>query len=1171
MAAKKKGTQTPAHAAQNPDAPHASETARREEEILAFWKEQKIFEATLTQRAPKGEFVFYDGPPFATGLPHYGSLLSSVIKDVIPRYKTMRGYHVRRVWGWDCHGLPIENMIEKELGLKYKQDILAYGIDNFNEACKQSVLRFADEWERYVDRIGRWVDFKGAYRTMDNDYIESVWWALKKIYDDGKLYEGRKVLLYCPHCETPLSKAEIAMDDSYEEVTEESVYVKCKLKDAEKHGYPEHTYFVAWTTTPWTLPGNVALAVGEEIDYVLVAEHDEYLILAKELHKAVAPTARIEREVKGKDLVGLSYEPVFEIAKVDAEQKENAFTVLPADFVTTEDGTGIVHTAVIYGEDDYHLGLAHDLPMVPLLSASGHFTDDAPAFMHGQYFKDAETSIKDDLEERGLLFKREMHTHSYPHCHRCGTPLIYVALTSWFINIGKIKKRMQETNQFINWVPEHLRDGRYQNILENAPDWTISRNRFWASPLPIWRNEETGKLVVIGSRDELQKRTKVSGNAYLVIRHGQAQSNVGHYISSDINDDNPLTEEGEAQIRRAAQRLKDEELDLIITSPFMRTSQTAAIVREELDLPQEQVVVDARLGEINLGVLNGKPIDAYKETHPTYADRFDSGPEGGESLQDVRRRLGAFLYEIERTYQGKRILLVTHEYAAWGLFGAAAGAGRDELIAMRGEGEDFIGNGEVRVLPFTPLPHNHDFELDLHRPYIDEVELIDTDGTPLTRVPEVIDGWVESGSMPFSQYHYPFENREEFEVSFPGDFIAEYIAQTRTWFYYLHAMSILLFDKASFKNVVTTGTILAEDGSKMSKSKQNFTDPLANLDRYGADAVRFYLMSSPVMAAEDMRFTDEELREAHNRVVNLLWNTTSFYQLYAHFDHAGIDPSDSPSVLDAWILARLNQLTDEVTEAYDRFDTIHATRPLRVFIEDLSTWYVRRSRDRFKGADERDRAFALATTRAVLLRLAQLAAPTMPFIAESVYRAAGGDELSVHLTDWPSAGRVDHDVLDAMLDVRSAVTLGLQARASAGIKVRQPLAQLTLQSDRLRGLTQCIELVKDEVNVKAVHFDPSQEEPVALTTTITPELQAEGDVREVLRHVQQLRKEAGLQPEDRIRLSVATNEAGMALVRAHEALLTGPAGVAELSFVEHGEGVVVATVTAPIAVAIERV
>ncbi|MDZ4284379.1 MAG: class I tRNA ligase family protein, partial [Patescibacteria group bacterium] len=463
-----------------------TDTARREEEVLQFWKEKGIFQKTLQKDAPEGEFVFYDGPPFATGLPHYGSLLSSIIKDVVPRYKTMRGYHVRRVWGWDCHGLPIENMIEKELGLKSKKDILELGIDKFNETCRRAVLRFAEEWEKYIDRVGRWVEFKGAYKTMDNSYIESTWWALKQAYNKGLLYEGRKVLLYCPHCETPLAKAEIAMDNSYKDVTEESVTVAFRLKDEL------NTHVLAWTTTPWTLPGNVALAVHPEIAYVTLEKNvggqSKRYLLAKDRLETVFPDGgySIVEEKKGDELVGLSYEPLFDIPKVAAQNKKNAFTILPAKFVMTDEGTGIVHTAVIYGEDDYNLGLEHDLPMVPLLDQSGNFNDDAPELVRGQYFKKAERAIKENLESRELLFAKERYTHSYPHCHRCGTAVIYNALVSWFIDIQKIKDRMLETNEDINWVPNYLKHGRYKHILESAPDWTISRNRFWASPMPIW-------------------------------------------------------------------------------------------------------------------------------------------------------------------------------------------------------------------------------------------------------------------------------------------------------------------------------------------------------------------------------------------------------------------------------------------------------------------------------------------------------------------------------------------------------------------------------------------------------------------------------------------------------------------------------------------------------------
>ena len=1025
-----------------------TDTALREEEVLTFWKENGIFEKSLQKDAPNGEFVFYDGPPFATGLPHIGSLLSSVIKDVIARYKTMRGFRVRRVWGWDCHGLPIENMIEKELGLKSKKDILEIGIDTFNEACRAAVMRFTDEWEKYVDRVGRWVDFRGAYKTMDNAYIESTWWGLKQIYDKGLLYEGRKVLLYCPHCETPLSKAEIAMDNSYKDVTEESVTVKFKVKNPEKIGLAGDVFLLAWTTTPWTLPGNVALAVGDDIDYVVIKNDGVSIIVAKERAEVNGLPLIVVQDIKGSALVGLSYESLFIVPSVTEQKKENTFKVLSANFVTTEEGTGIVHTAVIYGEDDYQLGLASDLPMVPLLDQSGNFNSDAPGFIRGQYFKKAERAIKEDLETRGLLFEKKMYTHSYPHCHRCGTALIYNALVSWFINIQKVKDRMLETNESINWVPKHLKEGRYKNIVENAPDWTISRNRFWASPLPIWKNPQTGTLTVIGSFDELKARIKRSGNRYFLMRHGEAVSNRDCVTSSRPDAPDPLTEQGIAEVSAEVGGLKEKKIDLIIISPYERTKQTAEIIRVALGLGKEAVVEDARLGEIKLGILDGVAIKKYHEFLEVGGRWSEQMPEGGESWNDVKRRAGELLYEAERTHSGKNILFIGHNSPLSMLEVVARGALLSDDFEHDADGKRF-GNAEIRTLDFVPLPHNRQYELDFHRPYIDEIALVDERGAELIRIPEVIDGWVESGSMPFAERHYPFEHTDEFEPkennAYPADFIAEYIAQTRTWFYYMHAISILLFNEPSFRNVIATGTLLAADGSKISKSKGNYTDPLILMDMFGADAPRYYLMAGVVMQAEDVNFKDEEVREAHNRVVNLLWNTYTFYTLYKPPDIPKEVPSESPFILDQWILSRLSQLVTEMTEALDVYDMPRATRPIREFVEDFSTWYVRRSRERFKNDDAKDRAYAVATTRYVLLTLSKLVAPVMPFIAESIYRGVCDEKESVHLEAWPEGGTVNAKMLVDMTTVREVVSLALEQRSRTGIKVRQPLQKLTIR------------------------------------------------------------------------------------------------------------------------------
>ncbi|OGM90434.1 hypothetical protein A2755_04080, partial [Candidatus Wolfebacteria bacterium RIFCSPHIGHO2_01_FULL_48_22] len=857
-----------------------SETAKREEEVLAFWRENKTFERSLEKDAPKGEFVFYDGPPFATGLPHHGSLLSSIIKDVIPRYKTMRGYRVRRRWGWDTHGLPIETLVEKELGLKTKKDIETLGVDKFNAKAREMVMKFVDEWEKYVERIGRWVDFKNSYKTMDNTYIGSVWWALKEIYSKGLLYEGRKVLMYCPHCETPLAKAEIAMDNTYQDVTEEAVTVKFELVD-----HPG-TYFLAWTTTPWTLPGNIGLAVGGEIEYVKarIVPHASitdrtgthhvtettYIYIAKDILEKCDRAYPggpyiygnefglvIEEEIKGEKLIGLKYRPLFD---VPALKSDNSYKVWPANFVTTSEGTGIVHIAPMYGEDDFTLGVNYQLPTAQLLNANGTYNDLAPEFLRDIYLRDANKDIKRDLQERGLLFARENHTHSYPHCYRCGTPLIYNAVPSWFINIQKVKARMLEENEKVNWVPEHLKHGRFKNIVESAPDWTISRNRFWASPLPIWKSKE-GKVMVIGSLRELKEKVKKSGNCYFTMRHGEAENNLEGILSSAVPGEYGLTKEGEETAQKEAEKLKGQNINLIFVSPVRRAQETARIVAEALGIPAHNVITDERVREQGMGVFEKGLIQEHWKMYTTSADQYELKPKGGESAMDAKRRMGDFLYDLESEYSDQNILIVSHGGPIWSLKAAARGASPIEMQKMHEK--EYPPKGVIEELIFAPIPVNANYELDLHRPYTDSIVLLDDEGREYERIKEVVDCWVESGCMPFAEYHYPFENKEEFERRFPGDFIAEYIAQTRTWFYYLHAIGIILFDKLTFRNVVTTGTIVAADGSKMSKSKGNYTDPLELIAQYGSDALRLYLMSSPVMQAEDLRFRDEDVRDAH--------------------------------------------------------------------------------------------------------------------------------------------------------------------------------------------------------------------------------------------------------------------------------------------------------------------
>ena len=1190
-----------------------------EKEILKFWKENKIFEKSLAKDSPQGEFVFYDGPPFATGLPHYGSLLSSIAKDVFCRYKTMRGYHVRRRWGWDCHGLPIENMIEKRLGLKSKKDIEAMGVEKFNETCRSAVLETADAWKEYIERIGRWVEFDNAYMTMDNSFMESVWWALKQLWDKELIYEGRKVLMYCPRCETPLAKAEVAMDNSYKTVTEEAVTVKFKVKNPEKHNLPENTYFLAWTTTPWTLPGNVALAVKEEIDYCLVEQGKENYILAKEKLAVLKEGYKISQEFKGKKLVGLEYEPlyphtcsassgtgvrVYEIPEVKNSGKKSHY-VVSADFVNTEDGTGIVHIAPMHGEDDYNVGVRYALPIIPLLDQSGHYNDNAPEIVRGFYLKKGEKYIKEDLEERGLIFAKQSHTRSYPHCHRCETPLYYSALSSWFINIQKVKNRLIQLNEKINWQPEHLKRGRFLNIVEGAPDWNISRNRYWASPLPIWKCQQNlkskisnlksekvscGKEILIGSVEELKKYTKKSGNKYFVMRHGWAESNEKNTISSKLENSHkyPLTEKGKEQVKTSAEKLAGQKIDLIFYSPFERTKETVFIVAEKIGLAKENIISDKRLSEMDWGVFDGRPVEECKDLLS-----FTEIAQGGESFNDLRKRTGEFLYDVEKKYSSKNILVVSHGDPIWILYSVAKGLNEKEATKARENKGDFIDKGDFMELPFVPLPHNKNFTLDLHRPYIDEVELVCPDcGGEMKRTPEVLDGWFESSSMPFAEYHYPFENKGQFEKRFPGDFVAEYIAQTRTWFYYMHAIAGMLFGDVSFKNVISTGNILGKDGTKMSKSKGNYTDPMLNMDKFGADALRYYLMASPVMQAEDVSFSDLELKETHGKIINILWNSFKFYDLYKAEYDGKTKAHESENALDKWILAKLNRLILEVTGGLEKYDTVKASRPIKDFASDFSTWYVRRSRERVKTESKptsdvgfgnrhrmsvlgEDKQFSLATMREVLNELAKLIAPIMPFMAEAIYKGVGaGEKESVHLEEWTLASlkiksqisnlpageaglKSGEKIIEDMNEIRKIVSLGLEARAKANIKVRQPVASLKIKSQisnlpaseaGLKNNEDLLKLIKDELNVKEIIFDDKILGEVELDTEISPELKEEGELRDLIRGLQDLRKKSGLNPGQKIVLYVQAEIQAREFMEKFATEIKKSAGIEKLEF-----------------------
>jgi isoleucyl-tRNA synthetase len=1117
-----------------------------EEKVLAFWDEQKTFEKSLKQTADGKPFTFYDGPPFATGLPHYGHILASTIKDVVPRYQTMNGRFVRRRWGWDCHGLPIEEIVERKLGISGKKQIEEIGVKTFNETCRSMVLQYVSEWRDMIRRIARWVDFDESYKTLDTDFMESVWWGFKQTYDKGLIYEGRKVLLYCPRCETPLSNFEVAMDNSYKDVTEESVIAKFKVKNPEKINLAgKNVYLLAWTTTPWTLPGNVALAVGEKIVYTALSVKgaEELYIVAGELMQKVFKDQEIEivsDDVKGADLVGLEYEPLFD---VPAMRSEKSYKVYSADFVTTEDGTGIVHTAVVYGEDDYALGVKVGLPVVPMLDDRGLFNDKAPEFLRGQYFKKADKLVIADLENRkpeSLLFKKENYTHSYPHCWRCGTALFYNAIPAWFVNIQKIKAKLLVSNdKEINWYPEHLKHGRYEKSVEAAPDWNISRNRYWGNPVPVWKCAACENVEAVGSMEELSKKAGGARNNYWVMRHGEAESNMFDILDSGQRQYLHLTPRGKEQAIAAAEKFKKElakehkKIDVIITSDITRTQDTEHIVASVMT--GEKEFVDERLEEIHLGpTLTGNRDEKYHEMFPTYEARFARRPEGGESLPDLRARVWGFLKECEEKYEGKNILLITHEYPAWMFMQTAEGWTEKRAIEEKKKQEgDFIGFAEIRKLDFKVIPRNDSGEADLHRPYIDDITFLCAScGGVMRRTPEIFDSWIEAGSMPFAEYHYPFENEKKFKRHFPAQFVAEYIAQTRAWFYLSHVVSFILFGHAPFENVVTTGTILAEDSTKMSKSKGNSPDPKLLIDRFGADSLRFYLMNSVVMQADNLNFSEKGVEGIYRKVGLLLANVYKYFETYrgesaadasgeGNGDHADrtADAADSANgnILDLWITTRTEELVDLVTRSLDIYDTVRATRAIQEYVDDLSTWYLRRSRRR------KDEGF-FVTMQSSLLTVSRVLAPFMPFLAEAIYAelAPADGAGSVHLEAWPKVKfslkeKERAELMDNMAAVRQLASAALAKRAEAKIKVRQPLAKLSIKGT-YAGIRdeRLLAILKSEVNVKEIVFDPELADEVALDTVITPELRQEGLLREAARMFQELRQKAGLEPKDRI-------------------------------------------------------
>ena len=995
------------------------EFPKMEEEILKFWEQNEIFKKSISQREGKDEFVFYDGPPFATGLPHFGHFVPGTIKDIIPRYQTMKGKKVERRFGWDCHGLPVENLIEKELGLNSKTDIEKYGVANFNEACRSSVLRYVSEWRRIVTRLGRWVDFDNDYKTMDPDYMESIWWVMKTLWEKGLLYEGYYILPYCPRCSTVLSNHELNLG-GYKDVHDPAITVKFRVTNVVAESPAEaaklssltdgHTFLLAWTTTPWTLPSNLALAVGPDIDYVLVQDGDERYILAEARLAAYYKKPeeyQILWKKKGSELIGITYEPLFPYFKESKEQ--HAFRTYPGDYVSTEDGTGIVHIAPGFGEDDQRILKGTGVPTICPVDAECRFSDEVPDYK-GLFVKDADKAIIERLKTEGKLVKREQILHAYPHCWRCSSPLIYRAVSSWFVNVTKIKQDMLDANQQIHWVPEHIRDGRFGKWLEGARDWAISRNRYWGNPLPIWKCPDCGKTLCVGSRKELQDLSGV-------------------------------------------------------------------------------------------------------EVH------------------------------------------------------------------------------------------------DLHKHFVDEITIPCSCGGTMKRIPEVLDCWFESGAMPYAQNHYPFENKEFFESHFPADFISEGLDQTRGWFYTLTILGAALFKRPAFKNCVVNGLVLAEDGKKMSKSLRNYTDPMDVINTFGADALRLFLMHSAVVKADDLRYSDEGVKDVLKSIIIPLWNSYSFFVTYANID--AMKPTGAPenpsNPLDKWILSVAESMVEKVSTALDNYDMNRAIDPIVEFIDLLNNWYIRRSRRRFwRSENDSDKAEAYGTLYSVLKKLSLVAAPIMPYTTEAIWQnlRLEQDPISVHLADYPVAekGRKDEALEYKMSVVQHAVSMGRALRYQYNIKVRQPLRSVELVTrnpEEKKVLLEMEEIIREELNVKNVVFRDNEEDlveyqakanfrvlgkelgkdmkaaaqrieslsqqeiqgllegailsidvngknvdltadkldirriekaqvkvlnegtlTVGLDTEVTEELAQEGDVRDLVRGIQNLRKESGLEVTDRIRLSL---------------------------------------------------
>jgi isoleucyl-tRNA synthetase len=1165
--------------------------SKMEEEVLKFWEENKIFEKSVEKNSADKPFIFYEGPPTANGKPGLHHVLARAFKDAIPRYKTMKGFRVERKAGWDTHGLPVELQVEKALGLKNKQDIenivpgdKRQSIIEFNKKCKESVWEYKDLWEKLTVRMGYWVDMQNPYVTYENKYIESVWWTVAKIFkaknDKGEslVYKGHKVIPYCYRCGTALSSHEVAQ--GYQVVKDNSVYIKFKAKPNPEKGIDDNTYFLAWTTTPWTLPGNVALAVGKDIDYVKITNASEKIILSKSIfdewlkdnsttilqyYISALPEDKNNKfdykEIKGKNLLDLEYEPLYEI-----ENKENkkSHYIISGNFVTTTDGTGIVHIAPAFGEDDANVGKENDLPTLLTVDDEGKIIAGLGIPGEGIPVKkkdgkgkfEVDELIMEDLKKRGLFFKEEIYEHEYPFCWRCDTPLIYYAKPSWFIRMSELSEDLVKNNENINWIPEHIKEGRFGEWLRGVKDWAISRERYWGTPLPLWQCE-CGEIKVVESADEMREQLG-NLNKLFFIRHGEAENGVKNIMSClPEKEISHLTENGKEAIEKIAAGLKDKKIDIIFSSPLKRTEESAEIISKAIGA---KIIFDDRLQETILGKLNGESAEKWLEKREKL--RFDESNDlGVETFSQLRKRTEAFLKEINEKYQEKNIAIVSHGDTIRMLKGICLGRETAEITKEKYPKKAFTA--EVFSKPF-----------DLHRPFIDDVKLKCSCGKEMTRTPEVLDVWFDSGSMPLAQFNYPNgatdEDKQKIESGkyFPADFISEAIDQTRGWFYTLHAIANLLWkagkvqEGRAFKNVICLGHIVDAKGKKMSKSKGNIVDPMDIMNEYSADMLRYFLytVNQPGMTK---KFDVKSIKDVMNRVFRMLWNSYYFFVMYANIDK--FKPSKNhelktTNLLDKWIISELNILIKSVDEKLENYDMYNSAYAIEKFIDNLSNWYIRRSRKRFwKSEDDGDKKAAYETLHYVLVELSKLLAPFCPFMAEEIYRNLNSchsgldpesngilkqvqddNACSVHLADFPVADEklIDEKLNQKMHLAREIINHGLSMRAGNKIKVRQPLNELQVRLPKNSELEEdFLSIISEEVNVKKVSIvenikdtfskgvsinvldDGVDSLNVGLDGEITPDLKLEGQAREIIRFIQEMRKEAEYDVENHIKVS----------------------------------------------------